>query len=292
MKVLITGGYGVLGRLLYHHLRNEYDIYLLDRSQNQSERIIIDKATNDWQNPNIDDEHYYECDILDYEKLRKAVQGKDIVVHLAALLENQNPERITNVNVQGTKNVLDACREARVKKFIYASSCMVMYSHRENPIINSIFTGTIGNNISELKKLNVEDAIPCSRQVITKYFDPNDVESVYAYIDSKFKAEELVSAFVKEKSDHIAIIMRLGWVNVMNNPHIEGNPCGDESCVWLSHRDAQNFISKCIEYVIKNQGQLLVLFAMSANKRCWLEMETAKKLLGYEPLDRAEDLLH
>jgi nucleoside-diphosphate-sugar epimerase len=36
----------------------------------------------------------------------------DIVVHLAALLENQNPERIELVNVRGTENVLNALYQA------------------------------------------------------------------------------------------------------------------------------------------------------------------------------------
>jgi nucleoside-diphosphate-sugar epimerase len=287
-KILVTGGFGVLGRLFYAQLHKDYDIYLLDRARDQSERIIIDNAQNHWSLPNIPDDHYFECDILDHEKLRECLKGIDIVVHLAALLENQNPKRIELVNVRGTENVLNACKENGIRKILYASSVMVMYYHRETPVINSIFTQTVGSH--DIPKLKAEDAVPCTKDIINKYFAPNDVEGVYSYIGSKLKCESLVNDFVKEQNDRSAVIMRLGWVNVMNNPYVEENPCGDESCVWMSQRDAQQFLQKCTEYVIKHQSSCSTYFGLSNNDTNWLDIDTARTELGYEPQDKAEDL--
>jgi nucleoside-diphosphate-sugar epimerase len=290
MKLIVTGGFGVLGRLLYEHLHKTYDVYLLDRGRAQSERIVIDQADNSWTNPQIPEDHYYECDILDYDRVKEALKDKDIVVHLAALLENQTSERIQQVNVDGTKNILRACRENNVKGLVYASSIMVMYSHREDPVINNIFTGDKDDSVNLVKR-KAEDAIPFTKEIVTKYFAPNDVEGVYAYISSKLQCEALIKEFVEHEKDFSAILMRLGWVNVMDTPFIDiYNPSGDESCVWLSQRDAKTFMQKCIEAISKQGNVCKTYFGISANKKNWVDIETTKKEIGFEPIDKAEDL--
>jgi dihydroflavonol-4-reductase len=63
-------------------------------------------------------------DLRDYESLRRAVEGCDEVFHVAADYRfwAPNPEEIYQNNVQGTENLLRACREARVSKVIYTST--------------------------------------------------------------------------------------------------------------------------------------------------------------------------
>ncbi len=63
-------------------------------------------------------------DIRDYTAVTKACQGMDTVVHLAAhtrVIESvTDPELNFEINAIGTMNVLRACRDAGVKKFIFA----------------------------------------------------------------------------------------------------------------------------------------------------------------------------
>jgi dihydroflavonol-4-reductase len=63
-------------------------------------------------------------DLLDPDSLDRAMQGVDVVYHLAArisLASGQDPET-ESVNLDGTRNVLAAAARAHVRRFIYASS--------------------------------------------------------------------------------------------------------------------------------------------------------------------------
>ena len=63
-------------------------------------------------------------DVTDPKSLEKAFEGADIVYHLAGVIDiNAGDENlIWNVNVQGTKNVVEACKKCGVKRLVYASS--------------------------------------------------------------------------------------------------------------------------------------------------------------------------
>jgi dihydroflavonol-4-reductase len=63
-------------------------------------------------------------DLLDPPGLRRAVAGCDAVVHVAALYSFSAPAReLEAVNVQGTRNVIEACRAAAVERLVTTSSC-------------------------------------------------------------------------------------------------------------------------------------------------------------------------
>ncbi|XP_026517490.2 3 beta-hydroxysteroid dehydrogenase type 7-like, partial [Terrapene carolina triunguis] len=58
-----------------------------------------------------------------------AVKGADVVIHAASLVDvwgRVPPEKITEVNVHGTKNVIDACIEHGTQYLIYTSSMEVV----------------------------------------------------------------------------------------------------------------------------------------------------------------------
>ena len=58
----------------------------------------------------------------------------DTVVHLAYLLrQGRNREANRRVNVGGTRNTIEACRESRVKRIVYLSSTSVYGAHADNP---------------------------------------------------------------------------------------------------------------------------------------------------------------
>ncbi len=64
-------------------------------------------------------------DVLDMQAVGKAVQGIDVVFHLAAVLD-EKALNLHEVNVQGTLNLLEASAKAKVKRFIYLSTVGVM----------------------------------------------------------------------------------------------------------------------------------------------------------------------
>jgi dihydroflavonol-4-reductase len=69
-------------------------------------------------------------DVRDLDSVRRAVQGVDRVVHAAAAtrLDPFAPERLERINVEGTRHVLAASREARIQRLLYVSSTAAVAS--------------------------------------------------------------------------------------------------------------------------------------------------------------------
>lgn len=115
MKIAVTGATGHLGGNLVR--------LLLSRSHDVSCLVRQDTRTLDGLPVRLE-----TGDMLDRESLARLVAGADIVFHLAALisLRYKDPTgRVEKVNVQGTKNIIDACRAAGVQRLVHFGSIHV-----------------------------------------------------------------------------------------------------------------------------------------------------------------------
>ena len=114
-KILITGGSGFIG--------TELTKTLLEKGH--------EVAIADIKESSIEGTSYIFCDILDSYQVEDAVQGKDLVYHLAAnpnpSLADKNPRWDLSVNVNGTLNVAQACRKYKTR-MVFSSSAAVIYS--------------------------------------------------------------------------------------------------------------------------------------------------------------------
>jgi UDP-N-acetylglucosamine/UDP-N-acetyl-alpha-D-glucosaminouronate 4-epimerase len=74
-----------------------------------------------------------EGDIADAAVVRRAVEGVEYVLHLAALVSVpesvERPERNFEVNFLGMHNLLMAARDARVRRLVFSSSCAIYGDH-------------------------------------------------------------------------------------------------------------------------------------------------------------------
>jgi UDP-glucose 4-epimerase len=121
-KVLVTGGAGFIGSALLQILQaSNYEIYVID-NLSFGNRMLI----------KIPDSHFFEFDILDRLELSKVISeiSPDWIIHLAAIhfipYCNQNPVEATQVNIQGTINVLDAAKNVKnLEKVFFASTAAV-----------------------------------------------------------------------------------------------------------------------------------------------------------------------
>jgi UDP-glucose 4-epimerase len=126
-RILITGGCGFVGINLCERLLAEgySDISLLDNGSN-SVAENLDIVWGKQANPQARKPTIIDADVRDGERVCAAVRGMDAVVHLAAftrVVESlQDPAECYAINVQGTINVLEACRKAGVTRFVFASS--------------------------------------------------------------------------------------------------------------------------------------------------------------------------
>lgn len=129
MKYLVTGGAGFIGS----HLVEE----LLGRGH--SVRVIDNFATGKRENllPFMDRIELIEGDIRSYHIVREAVDGVDIILHQAALpsvpRSVRDPITSNEVNTVGTLNMLQAARDAGVRRVVYASSSSVYGDNPELP---------------------------------------------------------------------------------------------------------------------------------------------------------------
>lgn len=72
--------------------------------------------------------HYVSADLRDKSQVLRACDGAEVVFHMAAPDSSINNHQLQySVNVQGTKNVIDACVELKVKRLIYTSSPSVVF---------------------------------------------------------------------------------------------------------------------------------------------------------------------
>jgi len=122
MRVLITGGAGFLGlHLARYFATKKWDIRILD----------IATFPADEYPQNVE---FIKGDVRDIKKVQKAVKGCDLVVHAAAALPLRSSEEIITTNVDGTRNILDACVTNKVDRVVYISSTAVYGVPEKHPV--------------------------------------------------------------------------------------------------------------------------------------------------------------
>lgn len=134
-RVLVTGAGGFIGS----HLTE-----MLVEKGARVQALIKYNSRNDWGQlealPQTVQDHLETVvgDITDPFFVRKAVQGCDVVFHLAALIgipySYVAPQHYVQVNVQGTLNVLEACRAEGIEKLVHTSTSETYGTARYTPI--------------------------------------------------------------------------------------------------------------------------------------------------------------
>ncbi|MNK75540.1 3 beta-hydroxysteroid dehydrogenase/Delta 5--_4-isomerase [compost metagenome] len=117
MKVLVTGANGFLGSWLTRELVNQgHNVYALVRPKSDISEL------------NGVNCKYLHGDVTDVHSLLEAFKGIDTVFHLAGVVAYKKSDRaqMERVNVQGTQNVVEVCREHKVRKLVYVSSVVAV----------------------------------------------------------------------------------------------------------------------------------------------------------------------
>ena len=151
-RILVTGGAGCIGMPVCKQLKQAgYEVVLFDLyEQIRMVEEHIDEGI----------EIYYGS-ILDDSSIRDAIRSCDAVIHLAAYLGVRRTEinnlRCLDININGTKKVLDACVLSGVNKIVFSSSSEVYGEPLTNPVSETNLTQ--GKTVYAISKLSGEELV-------------------------------------------------------------------------------------------------------------------------------------
>ena len=234
-KILITGATGGIGLLLEKLLMDDYDVVSQGRT-----------PANDGQAKRLK-----KADLEDYDEVRALMDGVEVVLHLAG---EASPEAtwddVLTPNIIGFRNVLEAARDAGVKRFVFASSnhAMGMYDRDEQwPVYPH-----------HLPR-------PDSLYGVSKVFG----EALGRYYHDKYGIE-----FVS---------LRIGWA--AEDP-LEAD-VELLHAMWLSEDDTERVFRRAIEAEDVTYG---LYYAISDNPNRRWDLTNTMLELGYRPEDSVADL--
>ena len=236
-RVLITGAAGRIGTAFRTQYAEQYEFRLVDR------RPVDEPAGHE----------SLVADLVDLEQARRACEGIDTVLHLAA---DPSPsatfyDTLLPLNIQMTYNMFHAAVEQGCRRIIFASS------------------------------IHAVNAYPLDYQV-----HPDDpVRPGDLYGVTKCFGEALCG-YYGHRQGLSCIAIRIG---AFGTPEAVQN--SDDSrllSLWVSHRDLSQLIHRCIE--APDTIRSLIVQGVSDNQLKRLDISNAREILGYAPEDNAFEI--
>ncbi|HEY1721382.1 MAG TPA: NAD(P)-dependent oxidoreductase [Magnetospirillaceae bacterium] len=286
-KVLITGALGNLGRKLIDHLLTLpwcESIVGVDIAGDAAPFAKHDRRVQivfgdprDWND----------------RRWKDALSGVEGIAHFAAQRPYEDADWIdVSVSIDITANLLEASAAAGVRRFVFATSNHVMGGYKDAPLANTIGRGTLTTALMPAPgtKVRVGDRASDSTP----------------YATTKLMGERLCRAKALATNGKLTTVAtRIGWcqpgANEPRTMNLSGTPSADAPppanadeardlkwfrSMWLSNRDFLNLFERAL--VADPAGWPepgITVNGMSANKDMPWDIETTKRLIGYQPKD-------
>ena len=205
----------------------------------------------------------FQADISDLEAIKPAFDGVDVVVHLAAQVNDEPFGSLVAADLVGAYNVYEAARTTGVKRVVFASSGEAATGWEVVAPYDAIVAGRY-------------DEAPERWPLITHEM----VRPGRTYGAAKVWGEAL-GRYFSDAYGISVVCVRIGRVRP------EDRPLGARDfSVYLSHRDVVDFLHRCIE--APDDLRYDIFFATSNNKWGYRDLEHPRRVLGFEPQDSAE----
>lgn len=244
-KILITGMSGLIGGLAAQTLSDEYEVSGIGRTP-------------------VDNWPYTVADIAEFDSMRPAFDGVHTVIHMAASRGNQPFDVHYRANVLGTYNVLEAAKQAGVRRVILASSGAVVGGYEKDEPYRSLVSG----EPSTVRPANLE---------MISVDHPPRPRGIYAV--TKLWSEAIGRAY-SEANDLSVICIRVGKVEIEDVP---ANP--RNAVVWCSHNDMMQMLSLCVK--APETLRFGIYFSVSDNPLNYRDWSNVHDDLGFKPEDSA-----
>ncbi|OGL04065.1 MAG: hypothetical protein A3E31_02980 [Candidatus Rokubacteria bacterium RIFCSPHIGHO2_12_FULL_73_22] len=205
-----------------------------------------------------------QADIADLDAIQPAFAGVDAVVHLAAAVGEPPWDEVLHHNVVGTYNVFEAARRAGVRRVVYASSGATVSGHERDHPYAALVAGRYAE-VAEWPRLTHEA--------------PPRPAGLYGC--SKLWGEALGRLYADTHGLSV-LCVRIGAVTAEDRPTAPRH-----FAVWCSQRDVAQMLERCI--AAPPDIRFEILYAVSDNRWGYRDLERARRVVGFEPADRAED---
>lgn len=262
LRVLVTGAYGLIGNLVFANLARQAERYVVFGT---SRRTTPSKRTDGAEVFPIPEDRLRVVDLTDLEGMRRAVEGMDVVVHMAADPSGISGwESVHSNNIIGTYNMFEASREAGVKRVLYASSNQVAFGYRDRQDILAVLSGKTEEGFGPVEP-KIDHTMP--------------TRPLNLYSCSKVFGEGLSHMYASTTPMSV-IVLRFGWVLAADKPP---QPYGHS--VWCSQRDCVQFVEKAI--LAPSEVKFDIFFVHSQNEQNFVDIQHGMDVLGYLPEDGA-----
>jgi UDP-N-acetylglucosamine 4,6-dehydratase/5-epimerase len=124
-SILVTGGTGSFGRAFVRHVLAQFPEVrrLVVYSRDELKQFEMSQQFSEADYPAM---RYFIGDVRDADRLRRALEGVEVVVHAAALKQvptaEYNPFECIKTNVLGAQNLIEACLDVGVKRVVALST--------------------------------------------------------------------------------------------------------------------------------------------------------------------------
>jgi uronate dehydrogenase len=229
-RVLVTGSAGAVGRPVCRELaRRGHAVRAFDLNTTPGVRDSV------------------RADIVDAKAVRRAIDGVECVIHLAAVPRDMDFEKLVGPNVLGLFNVLDAARAAEVHRVVLASTIQVLSKRPEGS-----------------GPARVDEAHPGNHYGLTKLW-----------------AEQMGAMYARRFGLSV-IAVRIAWMvrNLEEALHMRRI---DRPKLYLSAGDVGRFFAQTVE---APDVSFAVLYAASLGGEDIFDMEPARRVIGYQAHDR------
>lgn len=123
--ILITGGTGSLGKAITKHVFENFPeikkLIIFSRDEQKQFQMAQEYPPSIY--PKI---RYFIGDVRDRDRLLRAFEGVDFVIHAAAMkhvpIAEYNPDECVKTNIGGAENVIDACLKTKVSRVVALST--------------------------------------------------------------------------------------------------------------------------------------------------------------------------
>jgi UDP-N-acetylglucosamine 4-epimerase len=291
--ILVTGGAGFIGSHIVDRL--------LDEGFNV--RVVDNLSTGDRSNLSHHQSkksfELIEGDIRNFSLIKKAVKSVDAVFHEAAIISVtgsvENPILTNEVNVTGTVNLLKACVDAHVKRFVFASSCAVYGDSETIPqhekLMPMLLSPYAASKLAAENYVKVFNAVYGLETVILRYFNVYGLRQKYGpysgvisvFLNRLLENEAPIIYGDGEQTRDFVSVIDVVEANLLALS--ERNAVGEVYNISLGEASTINMVVKMLQEIMDKKAiEPVYTEPRSADIRhSYADISKARKKLGYEP---------